>query len=186
MANKSRPVRLLPLFAIAVCGGALFAGTALYVKQAPAVEPKPPAEALDHRAPKQQAPKTVEVLEPSYNKAGDLVLEPRVTPVPPGTDGMVLAINAYLRKIPAVPAKAVVRSVRLEGRTAVLDFSPEFNAGYGTEDERSVVEGIVSTMGQFPNVDKVKFLIDGADTPGIGNIDLSEPQPVKRVRTEKP
>lgn len=187
MANKSRPVRLLPLFAIALAGGALFAGTAVYVRQAPKVEPRPPAQSKQAGGQREdRTPKTIEVLEPSYDAKGDLVLEPRVQKLPPGADGMAAAVNAYLRKIPAVPTAARVRSVRVEGHEATIDFSSEFNAGYGTEDERTIVEGILATMGQFPEVDRVRFLIDGAETSGIGNIDLSSPQPVHRSSRGKP
>jgi hypothetical protein len=187
MANKSRPVRLLPLFAIALAGGALFAGTAVYVRQAPKVHPRPPAKTQQAASPKVERPqKTIEVLEPSYNDKGDLVLEPRVQALPPGTDGMVAALNAYLRKVPAVPSAARVRSVRVERRVATVDFSAEFDAGYGTEDERTIVEGVLTTMGQFPGVDTVRFLINGEETQGIGNIDLSTPQPVHRSGGGKP
>lgn len=185
MAVKSRTPRLVPLLAVALGGAAVFAGTSLYVQSAPKVKPRPVAPASVEVEAKPQ-PGTVEVLEPSFDNKGDLVLEPRVTPLKEGADAKAAAIARYIVQVPAVPAEAKVRSVKVQGRTAVIDFSKEFDAGYGTEDERALIEGIVTTMGQFADVDQVQILIDGKPTQGIGNIDLSSPLPVVRVRRGKP
>lgn len=185
MASKSQRSKLLPLLAIALGGGAVFAGTSIYVQAAPKIQPKPdgtPAVQVDVTA----QPSSVEVMEPSYNKEGDLELEPRVVPVKKGADAKATAVSGYIAKIPAVPSSTRVLSIKMEGRTAVIDFSKEVDSGYGTEDERTLIEGVLTTMGQFPDVDMVAFRIEGKATQGIGNLDLSSPLQVIRSPRGKP
>jgi len=185
MASKSQRSKLLPLLAIALGGGAVFAGTSLYVQSAPKVQPRR-AAMPDVQVEAKQQPGTVQVMEPSYDNAGELNLEPRSVRVKEGSEAKAVAIAAYIAKIPAVPSNTRVLSVKLDGRTAVVDFSKELDSGYGTEDEKTLIQGVLATMGQFPDVDKVEFRIEGKPTQGIGNLDLSSPLAVIRVPKEKP
>jgi hypothetical protein len=124
-------------------------------------------------------PKQVKQLTPKYDK-GSLTFEESQAVAPAGTDPMAQVVNDYLDKVPAVPKDAQLLDVKMEGATAVLNFNDAFRAGYGTEDEQIVIQGILSSLAQFSEVQNVLFKINGQPLESIGNIDLSEPQPVTR------
>lgn len=126
-----------------------------------------------------EKPRQVTQLTPKYD-TGNLTFEESKAVAPAGVDPMVQVINDYLAKVPAVPKEAKLLDVKMEGPTAVLNFNSAFRAGYGTEDEQIIVQGVLSSLAQFSEVQNVLFKIEGQPLESLGNIDLSEPQPVTR------
>lgn len=112
----------------------------------------------------------------------DLVFEEQRATLPAAVDPMVYAVNDYLSQLEVVPKEGRVESCRVGAdKVAILDFTPAFaEGGYATEDEMTVVRGILRVMGQFPEVDFVKFTVEGQPLETLGNIDLSLPQRVDR------
>jgi hypothetical protein len=122
----------------------------------------------------------VKLLTPYY---ADDVLKFRIEEVnvPTETDPHVYAVNRYLDLVPVVPEGAVLKSVTVENTIAVLDFSAEFASSYSTFDESTIVNGILTTMGQFPEVAYVKFMVEGKRLETLGNLDLIDPLEVQRI-----
>jgi len=100
--------------------------------------------------------------------------------VPAGTNPCVYAVNEYLRTMGAVPAAAEAVSCTIEDGVATLDFNDEFRVTYGTEDEMILYIGILRLMGQFDEVESVRFLAAGEPIDTLGNQDLTGSHPVVR------
>lgn len=67
-------------------------------------------------------------------------------------------------------------TVKIEGNTAVVDFSPEFK-NYHPDDEKGILEAITYTLTEFENIDQVKIMINGY---------MQETMPVKGTPINQP
>lgn len=80
---------------------------------------------------------------------------------------------------PTLPSDAVVREVRVEGETAVVDFGKELAEGLpgGSSAEMAAVYSVVDTVClNFPQIKRVKFLLDGKEAETLkGHLDLRQP-----------
>jgi hypothetical protein len=79
---------------------------------------------------------------------------------------------------PTLPPSATIRSVRLEGETALVDLGKEFVAGLpsGSNAEMMAVYSVVDSLSfNFPRIKRVRFLVEGANTASLGHLDLREP-----------
>ena len=77
-----------------------------------------------------------------------------------------------------IPKKAKLRSVTVKDGVATVDFSKELQQNFsgGSTGEEMLVGSIVNTLTDFPEVEKVRILIDGAPVETLsGHMDLSEP-----------
>lgn len=76
------------------------------------------------------------------------------------------------------PAHAKLRSVTLDGNTAIVDFSGDITKGFsgGSTGEELLINSVVDTLTEFPEINQVKFLIDGKEVETLaGHMDLSLP-----------
>ena len=64
---------------------------------------------------------------------------------------------------PTIPSGTVVRSIRIEGEVAVLDFSAEFITNHwgGSSAEEMTVYSIVNTLTELPFVRAVTIVVEG-------------------------
>jgi hypothetical protein len=162
-----------PLVAIIICS-AVFGFAAMSVVNG-GLRQVPEEMSRESRETK----KTTTEYTPKFDQKGDLKLEGKETSQDPKSkNSRVAVINAYLAKIPAVPKDARLLDMRMEGSTALLTFSAAIEAGYGTEDEQALVNGILATLAQFPDVRQARFMVEGKPLSSLGNIDLSQPQEV--------
>ena len=80
---------------------------------------------------------------------------------------------------PALPPSTIINSVQVQGDTAYLDFSKELVDGIpgGSSSEMTAVYAVVDTVSfNFPQIKKVKFLLDGRDVESLaGHLDLRMP-----------
>lgn len=172
MASKGD--KSLVVSVLLVCA-VIAVGVTAYIKYAPAdkVVNEKPTET-------QEVGGGVRILTPYYAD-GDLKFSDKSVEVPRDTDPMVFAVNSYLRSAPPVPKDAKLNKVTLERSIAVLDFNEAFNYSYGTMDESTVINGILATMGQFSQVQFVKFTIEGQPLESLGNLELVDPLEVIRL-----
>lgn len=133
-----------------------------------------PAPDVAVTRPTQQKPHT---FRPEF-VGGDLVLNEQVLEIPAGQDAKVYSVNEFLSHAQIAPAGSRLLGVQVKDGVAYLDFNKDFDTTYGTAEEQVLVNGILATMAQFPDVDKVQFQIEGKAMDTMGNIDLSTPQPV--------
>lgn len=129
----------------------------------------------------QDAPKAehVMVFSPDFSST-DLKFTSKRMDVPAGVDIYTFAVNEYLSQIPSVPNTARAKTCVVDKTVATLDFDATILAGYGTIEEGAIVNGILKTMGQFPDVNAVQFQVDGKIVESFGNIELTIPQKVLR------
>ena len=77
-----------------------------------------------------------------------------------------------------IPKKAKLRSVTVKDGIATVDFSKELEQNFsgGSTGEEMLIGSIVNTLTDFPEVQKVQILIEGASVETLsGHMDLSEP-----------
>ncbi len=173
-----------PLFLV-VCGLALVGGLTLYVQQ-PAARDVPAAQLRPEARPQPDRTKSQEVRSytPRY-EGEDLKLKASPARSPEGTDARVFAVNRYLEQLPMVPRGARARSCVVKDGLATVDFTGEFDRTYGTEDEQTVLKGILTVMAQFPEVDRVQVTVDGRPIETLGSVEISQPLPVERPEPDE-
>ena len=79
---------------------------------------------------------------------------------------------------PTIPSGTVVRSIRIEGEVAVLDFSAEFITNHwgGSSAEEMTVYSIVNTLTELPFVRAVTILVEGKPIGALtGHLALEGP-----------
>jgi spore germination protein GerM len=101
----------------------------------------------------------------------------------PGTPPLEAAMRALAQGpsgsglIPALPSGTTVRSARVEGGVAVVDFSAELESGYpagGSAAELAVVAPIVRTATEAAGTARARILVEGrAPSPAGAQLDLS-------------
>ncbi len=77
-----------------------------------------------------------------------------------------------------IPKQAKLRSVKVEGGVAKVDFSQDLVKHFvgGSTGEEMLVGSIVNTLTEFPEVKQVQILIEGNSVETIaGHMDLSTP-----------
>lgn len=175
-------VTIIALSAVTLAGLGIYAGS---------TKPAPHAEKTAASANKPKPTVEVEVkpdderdqvttLTPKY-VGDDLKFDQQSSTPPAGVDPKVWAVNQYLGTLQAVPKDAKLLSCKVEDLTATLDFNQAIMAGYGTTDEGALVNGVLTVMGQFKDIQAVKFTVEGQPIESFGNIDLSEAQPVLKM-----
>ena len=76
------------------------------------------------------------------------------------------------------PKETDVVSLKIEGRTAEVDFNQEFMANYqgGTAEEWGIINALVLTLTELPQVDRVQLLVEGRKEASVlGHISTDEP-----------
>lgn len=172
----SRPAIIVTLLGVLGTGA-----LAYYVLSAPIQK-----QAQDRRVQQQQRvekpgvqpdKKTVTVVEPRYGSEG-LTFKATKTDTPKGQDPIVFAVNRFLRTVKAVPADAKLLSATVRGETVTLNFNGAIQAGYGTEDEQILVNGLLQTLEGVGGLKTARFQVEGQPLDSLGNLDLSGPIPV--------
>ena len=77
-----------------------------------------------------------------------------------------------------IPKRAQLRSVMVKDGVATADFSRELEQNFsgGSTGEEMLIGSIVNTLTDFPEVQSVQILIEGASVETLsGHMDLSEP-----------
>ena len=76
------------------------------------------------------------------------------------------------------PKNAAIKSVTVSGELATVDFDGSILKGFvgGSTGEEFLIGSIVDTLTNFPEVKRVKFLVDGKKVETLsGHMDLSVP-----------
>lgn len=77
-----------------------------------------------------------------------------------------------------IPKQAKLQSVKVENGTASVSFSKELAKNFvgGSTGEEMLVGSIVDTLTEFPEVKRVRILIDGKSIESLsGHMDLTQP-----------
>lgn len=101
----------------------------------------------------------------------------------PGEDVAAAAINAMAKlKDSPLPPGTQARAVSIEGDVATVNLNKAFvdNFEPGEENEALAINSITATLGQFPGVKRVQFLIEGKAIDSLGgaqSLDIPLPVP---------
>lgn len=190
-ASVSVIVIVTALVAVAGC-----AGRPGPVAQQPSsiTTPTPPSETTSSATRTIEASKAVEPVEPHMNEAAAVIYfmdSERLVAVDRTVDAPAVAASALKALlagpsasetdkglISSIPAGTKLRSIKIDGRTAVVDLSKKFSSGGGSLSMLSRVAQVVYTVTQFSSVDRVVFRIEGKRVEALGGegIILIDPQ----------
>jgi germination protein M len=125
---------------------------------------------------------TIYTVDPSHGDANGLaptkvpVTDPE-SPARSALESLIGTDNSPL------PAGTRLRGVKIDGGTATVDFSSEYQKNFhgGDMQEAQAVNSVLMTLGQFRTIDHVQILVDGSpiDTLG-GHFEISSPLDVIR------
>ena len=186
--HNQRPTNALwgMLLAGALVTGSLAAWVQMSPNKSIPVEEHRVARLPEHQSKRdvptthKQDPGKIQVLKPRF-EGQDLKYDRHEAVVPEGQNKMVFAVNQYLKESKVAPAAAQATKASIDKRgDLTLEFNSDFDRTYGTEDERTLVDGILRTLGQFSEINSVRFTINGQQMETLGNIDLTTPQAVLR------
>ena len=75
-----------------------------------------------------------------------------------------------------IPPDTRLKSLVVKDRVAYVDFSKNILKKGGSTEETFLVASVVNTLTEFPNIEKVQFLVEGKKVGTIfGQVDVSEP-----------
>lgn len=162
---------LLLIAALAAIGGVLF--LAYYVTQGPPKNVQP--------LPREDAPapdeKNVKVPVP-FEEDGKVGWREETRPRT-NKDPVIEAINRFFATGDIAPDARLVNATR-DGANLKLDFHGLFVRGYGTDNEKILLDGIFKAVRDNSDAETVEFYEDGRPAQGLGNLELEGPQPVPR------
>lgn len=163
---------------------ALAAGCGDEQKPVQADSPVQTAQTKDTEKPAQEKPKEmqVNVYYPRNDGTGLIAVSRKVNTEK--DDKYTAAMKSLLTgtkekgQTNVIPKKAKLRSVTVKDGVATVDFSKELEQNFsgGSTGEEMLIGSIVNTLTDFPEVQKVQILIEGASVETLsGHMDLSEP-----------
>ena len=163
---------------------ALAAGCGDEQKPAQADSPAQTVQTKDTEKPAQVKPKEmqVNVYYPRNDGTGLIAVSRKVNTEK--DDKYTAAMKSLLtgtkekEQTNVIPKKAKLRSVTVKDGIATVDFSKELEQNFsgGSTGEEMLIGSIVNTLTDFPEVQKVQILIEGASVETLsGHMDLSEP-----------
>jgi germination protein M len=178
---KSRLRLLVAVFALIVCAGL---GAYLVMNRVPPAPP-PPKPAPEAKSPVevQKKVKLYQVtVEGNEAKLRPTEKEVKVDHSPPEA-----ALRALIEQVDTgelanpIPKGTRLLGFKLEKGLATVDLSREFRDNFtgGSEEEGLTIGAVLRTLGQFPEVKRVTFLIEGKPLETLGHLDLSGPQDVR-------
>ena len=146
----------------------------------PSAQPEEKSSAIDNPAKESM---TVKVYYPD-DSGMKLVEVEREIVIDDSTDKYTAAIETLLEDpnednlTTIFPKNAAIRSVIVEGDLAIVDFDGSFLKNFvgGSTGEEFLIGSVVDTLTNFPEVKRVKFLVDGQEIETLsGHMDLSTP-----------
>lgn len=126
---------------------------------------------------------TISVFKPKFS-GEELTFEASSKQVPAGEDARIFAVTEFLSVSKVLPEGARLLALSVHGGVASVSFNSKIRGSYGSDDERVLVNGLMSVLGQFKDIERVEFFADGERIDSFGgHLDVSEPQLVTRSST---
>lgn len=164
------PVALL-LLVLAAAGTM---AVALFVKMTPADRVRP----VEKEAPpvaKNETPEriSVKIPKPTFPD-GNLVFESESALVQAGDDARIEAVNEFLKRSGLAEGSVRLMSMNLEDGLAELHFSQGFDQGQGSADEATLIQGICAVLGQFSEIQELRFFVEGTQLTELGHFEIGD------------
>lgn len=123
-------------------------------------------------------------------KDNEPILVPTEKTVKAGEDPKEAAINRLIEQgdtpelANTIPKGTRLLGLKVKDGTAVLNLSKEFRDNFngGSEEETMLIGAILKTLGQFPDVKRVSFLLEGKPLDTLGHLDLTNAQDVNSMQ----
>lgn len=164
-------------------------GAYLVISKQP-MRPGPPAPRPTAEVPA-EAPKKIKVYRIAVEENRP-VLRAAEREIPAGEDPVEAALlrlieqgdNAGLAN--PIPRGTRLLGTEIEDGLISVDLSREFRDNFtgGSEEEGLTIGAILRTLGQFPEIKRVQFLVEGQPLETLGHLDLSGPQDVSWVGSQ--
>jgi hypothetical protein len=165
-------------------GGITLLGVVLaYVKFSPAqnvpeAEQRSVTHTLQSSYPGNEKPtlprEKVKILKPAYTPDDEIVYSESSKDVEKSQNRYVVAINGFLESAKVTEPGAKATSAKLEGKVLVVEFTEPFGISRGTDDERTIIDGLIHVLGQFKDVKSLRILVSGERIETLGSVDLLE------------
>lgn len=130
-------------------------------------------------APSEQATQTVKIYRVGIEKDEEVLrpVEVKVSsehPIQSTLEELLKHDNSGKLANP-IPEGTRLLGVNVKNKTAIVDFSHEFADNFhgSSETETMIIESILQTLGQFPEVKRVRLLVEGKSIDTLGHLDLS-------------
>lgn len=138
--------------------------------------------APQHRTPSVKAPDTqvkkdktsVEIVRVDY-QSENYKVDRDTRELETGQSPYLVAVNASLAHVDAVPAGAVATSAKFSDGKLALDFAAPFRRTYGTAEEGEIIQTILESLKQFKDVKSVLITEGGKSIETLGSVELTEP-----------
>ncbi|HUV03966.1 MAG TPA: GerMN domain-containing protein [Armatimonadota bacterium] len=174
--KKGSRVLIIILLAACVCLGAYLV-VSLQPAERPGPAPPPPRPA--------EAPKKVKIYRVAVEN-NQPELRATETDVRPGENPMEASLRRLIEQgdtadlANPIPKGTRLLGLKVKDGLATVNLSREFRDNFsgGSEAERLTIGAILRTLGQFPKVKRVLFLVEGKPLDTLGHLDLSGPQEV--------
>lgn len=190
--NRAKPIALYTI----LMAGCLVAGLAAYVKFTPADKATDVRQPFaDEVFPDRNSNSGLSVA----NQGGDpftqkqvsiaivrfdgnkLTFEESKVEVPKGQNSAVYAVNEFLNRSGVADGPVQLLDIKLDGKVALLYFNKAFaEQSLGSQDESTLLNGILAVIGQFGVIEEAEFFADGHQVEALGHMELIGPQKVIR------
>lgn len=184
--SKSKgPARLM--FALVLVSAGVVGSLAYYVNEKP--EEQAPAGQersgggffREAHASEPQKARDALVVRPVF-KGDELSFVKAKRSVPVGMDAKAFVINEFLNTSKIAPEGTRLLVVEQDGELAKLFFNEKLQqGGFGSTDEKTFLDGLAASLGQFRGIEKFELYADGVLVEELGHADLSEPLPVSHA-----
>lgn len=158
---------------------AIFIGFLIYAKLGPGLETTPQNDKQDTVTQTNDAHPKSQVRVPiARNEDGNVNIQSEIRDRNPNQDPVVIAVNAFLTETHITPPEAHLIKTTFEGDHLILEFNTAFNRTYGTDDEKTLLKGILIAVKENSRAKTVSFYADGKEIETLGSVDLTGKTPV--------
>lgn len=129
-----------------------------------------------------RAVQRVELLVPALD-GENVKLVPELTSAV-GDEAIVFVANGALKAMNIDDARAL--GVNVKDGLATIDFNAGIEKGYGSMEEATLIKALQMGLGQFKNVSRFQFRVEGRTVESLGHYEMAEPLPVIRPGKTEP
>ena len=166
-------------------------GLGVYLVMSKKLPPKPPPPEPTVVDKPDKPPVKVKIYQVDFEGNGTK-LHPVEVEVPGDEDPAEGALRRLFEQgdegnlVNPIPRDTRLLSLEVKDGLATVNLSREFSDNFtgGSEEEALTIRVILRTLGQFPEITKVEFKLEGEPLETLGHVDFSGPQNVGRVGTQ--
>lgn len=169
--NEARRVQgILGVLFIVIA--ALAIGVGIWLRLTPAPSPAPP-----------KPPSEAKIYLPKVNPEGELTYESRPVAIQSPQTAYQEVFERLIRESGVFPRGTRLLSATAQNGILTLNFSKALvdNFEGGSSEETALINALTYTAGSFPNIERVRILVDGQPVESIGgHIEILQALPVTR------